>query len=276
MEDWADFSRFVKHEARFTAFTQFAKALGPANEAPMTDESKEARIARFLNGFEAGLEDLVIDIPTGTSLFRCRILPPGQRHSHERMTSPPLSKTTNQRMSPTGISYFYAADERDTAIAETRPYLGAQVSVAEFKAIDFIPILDLANLPQRTSIFDEERFHFYFERFYLPFLRDFSREISQPIVPGQEPIEYLPSQAFSEFIKNNQFERSIFGIRYLSAINEGRTAIVLFRDRSISLGPEPWLKFKYNSTTSRQVNAVQYSTKKPRAKSRRAARFRRK
>jgi len=125
-----------------------------------------------------------------------------------------------------------------------RPYLGLGVTIAEFETIEPINLLDLVDIPPTVSIFDEENYAFDLEEFMKPFLQHFSHDIAQPVAPGDESLEYVPTQVFCEFIKNNYWKHRVHGIRYRSALKQDGVAIVLFRGPEISLGPEPWLAYR--------------------------------
>lgn len=48
------------------------------------------------------------------------------------MGAPPREATRPGRLNPTGIPYLYLSSDKETAIAEVRPWMGANVTVASF------------------------------------------------------------------------------------------------------------------------------------------------
>ncbi len=182
------------------------------------------------------------DIAADTPVYRARLADPNETFMHEAITSPPLVKTRDGRMGPRGISYFYGALDRDTAVAEVQPYLGARVGIAEFRSASPIGILDLADLPATKAEGDDS---------FLPFMSEFAQEVSKPIAPQDEALDYIPTQAFCEFLQTSAADHFIQGVKYGSAMRRGGNCLVIFRDQTISLGPdtgtrvprEHWLKF---------------------------------
>ena len=174
--------------------------------------------------------ELVKPMEAGTSVYRVRRemgtpLP----HTFKSLGPPPTGLTAAGRMNPCGISYFYLAMEKQTAVGEvvTRP--PTQVAIAQFKLTNRVWILDLTSLPELPSIFDEKQSE---ARESLMFLTDFVKAISEPITrDGREHIDYVPSQIVSEYFAQ-VFKQAnggtIAGIAYPSAVVPGGRNLVLF------------------------------------------------
>ena len=96
---------------------------------------------------------------------------------------------------------FYVALDRETALAET--YVRhdgnpAEASIAMFRLMEDLNVLDLVNLPHVPSIFNSNKANLY--RAALGFLYEFRDDLTQPIEKdGREHIEYVPSQVVTEF-----------------------------------------------------------------------------
>lgn len=261
LESWEDFCRYVKHESRFTIFLRYAEY---ANAVPygITDsESMNPKGERFFNllsAFDSCLNEFIKVHDSLFSIYRGRIAAPDETFEHKDLTSPTQEKTRNGRMSPAGISYFYGAEDPDTCVAEVRPYVGAEVVIATFWNEGPLHLLDLVDLPPDESIFDQSGYDFRIEELIKPFLREFSNEIAKPVMTGFEAIDYVPTQVFSEFIKNNTWGHHIHGIRYKSALRRSGVSIVLFRGAEISLGPNRWLEFV--DTARQKVTEIHYKT----------------
>lgn len=261
VEAWERFCECVKHRSRFTTFLgkQRQQPVATDGASPFGDfpEIEEPYLDELWARFDEMIPDLTRGLPANSILYRGRGGLLGGEITHEALTSPPTDRTQNGRMSPAGISYFYACEDTDTCIAEVRPYLGSELVVAEFALIQELSILDLVDLPAAVSIFDEEHYLFETEELVKPFLREFAEAIAQPIASGREALEYVPTQVFSEFIRSNYWRRSVHGIRYKSAMKQGGVSVVLFRGPEISLGPDPWLQF--NGFKRVTINAIDYS-----------------
>jgi len=100
-------------------------------------------------------------------------------------------------------------------------------SIGTFMTKRPIRILDLANLPEVPGFFSTT--HRIKQRM-LSFLSDFSNLIIQPVERTDRiNIDYIPTQVFTEFIRDFQFKGGrIDGIRYRSATGEKGANYVLF------------------------------------------------
>lgn len=113
---------------------------------------------------------------------------------------PPSKSATNGRMNAKGISVFYGSTDRDVAIAEVRPPVGSKVIVAKFDIIRPLRLLNFEKLDkviERLSVFNPD----YKSRMEkVAFLTYFSTLITQPVMPGDEELEYLPTQAIADYL----------------------------------------------------------------------------
>lgn len=222
-EEWRDFERSLKAEARFfsrTAAKHLASVFGRIDEMFSTDG-----------------RPLVIDAGPQTnltSIYRARVFQ-SEKLLREALCrpdlhigSPPAVLASAGRMNARGISVFYGATETDVAIAEVRPPVGSQVVVACFELIRPVRLLDLTALGtvvEGGSIFDP-KLAARLER--ATFLRSLSQRIVQPVMPDDEVFEYLPTQAIADFLATEN-EPLLDGILFPSVQATGsRLNIVLF------------------------------------------------
>ena len=103
-------------------------------------------------------------IPSGTSFYRARLMPPADDANKqlpfepEHMGPPPAHYCTGGRLNPPGIPYLYGSLEPETAVSELRPWRGAALSVAEFQALSDLAVYDLtASAPNERDSFNLER-----------------------------------------------------------------------------------------------------------------------
>jgi hypothetical protein len=176
------------------------------------------------------------------------------------LAAPPPNKSNSGRMNPKGISVFYGAYEIKTCIAELRLLVGEKAICGQFKFKKLITILDLTLLKE----IDEPRYYagddidnlaglFYF-------LRDFASEISKPVHPNDADLEYLPTQAFSEYL-NNHYKRRIDAIIYSSSqtkYNEGKNIVILGRAAEIRGDEDDYLSFVSDSIKTYRVTGIDY------------------
>jgi hypothetical protein len=225
---WQDFADLVKHRVRFLLFPTKNDGLDPEVTAPA---DMLAELGRLFTEY-----DLFWTVEAGTSLYRVRIHSPDNKPANTLAAlGPPPSDAArfSNRMSPAGVSMFYAAFDEATAIAETnvrhdgKP---AERTVAMFKVTRDLLVLDLVHLPQVPSIFDSDEANL--NRAALGFLHEFVFDLTQPIEKdGREHIEYVPSQVVTEYVRYRLGERvgkQILGIRYPSARLDGGVGCVLF------------------------------------------------
>lgn len=256
LDEWERFATYVKYEKRFTIFqNKYSQEFSMPNGTKISEEHYDSQVG-FISRFENYLEDLIKVIEPGTFVYRGRINNTAKKFKHKDLTSCPAKSSGYNRMSPSGFSYFYGAEDIETCIAELRPNLKSLVTVGKFRVEKPLTLLDLAELPGFKSIFDPT-YKFDVDPF-LSFLSNFAAEISKSINPDEEIIEYVPTQVFTECIKENSSGPKFDGIRFISSINRGGVNWVLFKDESISLGVERWLK--YMNQSHHRVKNISYIT----------------
>lgn len=221
---WHEFEQSLKTKARFfssTAEELLARIFGGADRL------------KTRNGLT-----LVVDAGPGTRLnhlFRSRVfqaeggLKDALCHPATHIGPPPPKMARAGRMNAQGISVFYGATKPDVAIAEVRPPVGSRVAVARFDIIRRLRLLDLTamdDVHEEGSIFDpsfKERLH------RAEFLRSLRRRMARPIMPDDEGIDYLPTQAVADFLANAN-DPKLDGIIFPSVqVQEGYN-VVLFHE----------------------------------------------
>jgi hypothetical protein len=133
---------------------------------------------------------------------------------------PPSAKATAGRMNARGISVFYGATDESVAIAEVRPPVGSRVVVARFEIARSLRLLDVEALQEvydQGSVFDRG-YRSRVEK--AQFLKRLSREITIPVMPADEPSDYLITQAIADYLAG-MTEPVIDGIVYPSIQNGG-------------------------------------------------------
>lgn len=172
------------------------------------------------------------------------------------LSAPPPEFAQAGRMNSRGISVLYGAYEIKTCIAEIRASVNEEVISGQFKLKKSIKALDLSILKES----DEQRYYQGDDIEHLQglfyFLRDFSREISKPIHSNDSDLEYLPSQAFSEYL--SYFHKTkIDAIIYPSTQtnNKGRNIALLSHVSQIRNG---YLSLVDDSVEIHEVKGVDY------------------
>lgn len=225
--EWSDLERSLKSETRF--FNKDAEAL----------------LARIFTGIESyrSRDDRTVirSAGPGTDLahfFRARVF-----HRDEQLEAailrpdrelgpPPSAVAVAGRMNARGVSLFYGATEAEAARAEVRPPVGSRVLFGRFDLVRPLRLLDIEALRSvyvEGSVFDPA----YMGRLELAkFLGSLSRRMTLPVLPDDEPAEYLVTQVIADYLAANR-TLAIDGLLYPSVQFPGdHQNVVLFRHAS--------------------------------------------
>ena len=177
-------------------------------------------------------EDLGLYQPlsAGTSLHRVRETRTGEAlTTFDTLGPPPEESASAGRMNPAGISYFYLANERKTAIGEVLNRPPCKAAIAKFSTKHGLLVLDLTELPSLPSMLDLDKYEI---RQSVLFLEEFVKAITLPVSrDGREHIDYVPSQVVSEFftqVFRTKEGHKIDGMIYPSAVVPDGKNVVLF------------------------------------------------
>ncbi|MFC8434284.1 RES family NAD+ phosphorylase [Streptomyces sp. NPDC057253] len=182
-------------------------------------------------------EGLIKEAAPGAEIWRGRMRPngdlPGFRASD--IGSVPAERAAENRMSRSGVPLFYGSADRDTAVVELAARDGRRpfVAVAAFETTRPLRMLDLADIPDLPSPFDQKQAE---RRDCLVFLRDFARDLSRPVFyDGRKHRDYRPTQYVTDYFRASA-EPWVDGIRFRSAHNDG-VNYALFVDATQCLEP---------------------------------------
>jgi RES domain-containing protein len=221
---WQEFEQSLKTRARF--FSRTAEEL-------LTRVFRDIDSRKTHDG-----KPLVVNAGPGTllnHLYRARVfqaedpLMDALCYPDAQIGSPPSKLARAGRMNAQGISVFYGATKVDVAIAEVRPPVGSRVVAAKFDIMRHLRLLDLTAMDgvhEEGSIFDAT----FKERLHLAeFLRSLRWRMARPVMPDDEGIDYLPTQAVADFLASANDPR-LDGIIFPSVqVAEGYN-VVLFHE----------------------------------------------
>lgn len=140
-------------------------------------------------------------------------------HPPERMK--PLSGRANEgRANPKGIPYLYLATNRDTALAEVRPWLGSYISVGQFKTLRELRLVNCTTGQNGFLVYPKEPSA---EKREESVWTDIDRAFARPVTPSDDIADYAPTQIIAELFKANSFD----GVAYRSSLGDGHN-IALF------------------------------------------------
>lgn len=200
---WERFCSTVKHQTRFVLFRIKRKHRRRFYDP---DEEDTVPVHLILERIGGLVEEhsLARDLPRRSALIRAR-----QHKTSLTLTkaselgSPPNEKASQSRMSPAGISMFYGAADQVTAFLEThnpRDTRSRCMTFGRFLTARKLRIVDLTEIPDVPSIFDEDRFY---TRQGIIFLQQFAADISKPIErDGREHYAYVPTQVVAEYFRS--------------------------------------------------------------------------
>jgi len=138
----------------------------------------------------------------------------------ERMM--PLRDRANEgRVNPKGIPCLYFSTDRDTAMAETRPWIGSYVSVAQFVMLRDLSVVDCSADSARKGIIAFGKEPEPAKREELVW-GDINRAFSQPITRTDDVAEYAPTQVLAEAFRGGGYD----GIAYGSKLGTGKTVAI--------------------------------------------------
>lgn len=203
---WNDFQNELKHINRF-----FPKI-------KLIDQEE----LKFLFSF------LILKNPPDI-FFRARISERDSKYDNTEMGKPPEKIAKAGRANPIGISYLYTASDVQAAIAEVRPSVGDHISVATYKSMESLVLLDLRN-PKSISPFQIEPDDQLKLLNDIEFLSKLGEQLSRPVLPREAELEYLASQYLCEMIKHFNYD----GVVYNSSVSSGYN-IAFFDDRKIKI-----------------------------------------
>jgi hypothetical protein len=222
-ENWHHFETSLKTEARF--FSAAAEeTLERAFEGLADHKMHDGKSIIFTAGPGT-------DMP---ALYRARVfqsigkLEEALKRPDQEVGSPPAVSAIAGRMNARGISVFYGATDPTVAIGEVRPPVGSRVAVGRFELLRPVRLLNVTALRSvyvKGSIFDA-RYIARLER--AKFLERLSDRITTPVMPDDEPLDYLVTQTIADYLANRS-DTALDGILYPSVQGlKGGVNLVLF------------------------------------------------
>ena len=108
----------------------------------------------------------------------------------------------------------------NTAMAEVRPWIGSYISIAQFKLLKNVRIINCTSEDKGTMIYLNEPEP---EKREIAVWRDIDKAFSMPVTLNETTAEYVPTQIMAELFKNEGFD----GTAYRSSLGKGHN-ITLF------------------------------------------------
>ncbi|MBZ5506078.1 MAG: RES family NAD+ phosphorylase [Acidobacteriia bacterium] len=123
------------------------------------------------------------------------------------------------RVNPKGIPCLYLASSLDTAIAEVRPWVGSNISLAQFLVMRDVVVVDCSRDKRRLPLWlvNGEPQEMPPEEREAVVWGDISYGLSRPVTPDEPVTEYVPTQVLAEAFRSHGYD----GIVYRSLLAEG-------------------------------------------------------
>jgi len=189
----------------------------------------DRQVRDFLNAVKVSAERRVFELEEGKALWRAQVgyelklrneadysYEEPVPYSVERMKPLPNSAQEG-RVNPRGIACLYAASNKETAVAEARPWMGALVSVAQIGSTRKLRLVSCGEG-------HDSKLDFYFEE-PDPKIREevvwraIGREFSKPVGPDIGAAEYAPTQVISEHFKMLGYDGVVYKSKLGSGVN---------------------------------------------------------
>ncbi len=140
-------------------------------------------------------------------------------HLPSRMR-PRRQQANEGRANPKEIPYLYLATNRDTALAEVRPWIGSYISVGQFKIVRELRLVNFATDKQGSRVYFREPSR---EKREESVWGDIDRAFARPVSASDDVADYVPTQTIAELFKVNSYD----GIAYRSSLGTGHN-VALF------------------------------------------------
>jgi hypothetical protein len=143
---------------------------------------------------------------------------------------PLLDRAMEGRINPSGIPVLYLATTEQTAISEVRPWIGSEISVAQFRVLRDVKMLDLSRGHGKTAI-DELTFGELLgedlpseEKKRNAVWVDIDNAFSRPVTKSDDAADYVPTQILAELFQSVGYD----GVIYRSQFGERGHNLALF------------------------------------------------
>lgn len=176
-------------------------------------------------------ENLCSILPKDTKLYRARkVQDINKKYGFNDITSAPDNKAFPNRMSPAGISMFYASFEKDTAMNECVGDETKTIIVGTFETKRNLNVIDLTKIPDNSFWMDDWQGN--------QFLHHFNENITLKLNPEDtNHLQYVPTQVFTEYLRymfKDQNKERVDGLIYGSSKTLQKN-IVLFCNQKDSI-----------------------------------------
>ena len=185
------------------------------------------KVKEFIDEFAKKLGNIEATIKTGSQFFRTQkgfdtrvdfqngIFMDDVPTAFGKDRMKPLRfKACEGRLNPKGIPYLYLSNDKDTAIAETRPWIGEYVSVGIFQTTKDLKLVYFERKTANGVIYLKGVPK---EKYDEIVLGNINSAFSTPVTNEDNTAEYVPTQILAERVRREGYD----GIIYASNVGHG-------------------------------------------------------
>lgn len=169
-----------------------------------------------------------ISLPVGERFYRARISNEKGRAGFKRkeMWAPPDDIASPGRANSKGQSCLYLSNRKMTTVKEIRAHAFDYVTIATFKLIREINVLDLCSITQNSPFYtNTDKVDFLIKE---KILHAIEVDLAKPMSRWDSELDYLPTQYISDFAKFCGYD----GVRYYSTFDRDAYNIAIFDSSS--------------------------------------------
>jgi RES domain len=204
----------------------------------------DSKVQAFLDTVLATLKERDVKIPKGTVLYRAQrgieyesiVDEDGSEIGEEphgfgpKRMRPLADRATEGRVNPAGIPVLYLASTEKTAISEVRPWVGSEISVAQFKFVRDLRAVNLSLGHGQLAIADLTFDQLSGDKPMDAEVKekavwiDIDNAFSTPVTLSDDAGDYVPTQILAELFRDAGYD----AIVYRSQFGEKGYNVALF------------------------------------------------
>jgi RES domain-containing protein len=224
VDSYRRFEQSVKRKARYVyddEVNTFLSSIIANSEKRKESIAKDVVLWRAQRGYEGRKENEGEEYETEVPAA----------YSPERMR-PNAEFVCDGRVNPRGIPCLYLASTPDTAMAEIRPWVGSYISLAQFKVMRDLVVVDCSQDKRIFPIWlvNGKPVAYPAEKCEGVVWGDIAYALSRPVTPDEPLTEYVPTQVLAEAFRLHGYD----GIVYKSLLAKGAN-IALFHCEAAEL-----------------------------------------
>jgi hypothetical protein len=234
---WRNFCHMIEHDTRYLFFEREDRPEdGDREFVPPAEMLSE--LGELIQNF-----NLTRVLKPGSTFYRVRWDSKGTTYSSPADLGPPPAERAGQsRMSAAGIPMMYLATDKETALAETRGSSEGAASIATFRIVEEVHVLEVVKIPGVPSILRPGSENV---RDNLKFLHEFRKDVSRPIERDNTiHYEYTPTQVVTEYFRRAFTTRDgkhYEGIAFPSSHGSGDNLVLFLDRRNVVAADDDWL-----------------------------------